>query len=302
MARPAATEVKRVTCVGAGTIGAGWAAYFLARGKDVVATDPGPDAEQRMRNNIEGSWPKLEALGLSPGASLDRLTFSANLAEAVGEAEFIQESAPDYEELKVELFENIGKAAPADTVISSSSSKFLPTSLASRCAHPERCIIGHPFVPSYLVPLVEVVGGDQTSDDVLAWSTDFYNAVGKKALRLKKEIHAYVANRLQHVVFEEAAQLVADGVCEFEDIDTAMSYGPGMRWAFAGPVLCYHMGGGKGGIRHMIDHFGWGGPEGQDKELIKAVDDYVGDTGMDELEQWRDDNLLSMLTHFKPRP
>ena len=302
MTRPAATEVKHVTCVGAGTIGAGWAAYFLARGLDVVATDPGPDAEMRMRKNIEGAWPKLEILGLSDGASLDRLHFTADLAAAVGEAQFIQESAPDYEELKIELFENIGAHAPADTVISSSSSKFLPTSLASRCANPQRCVIGHPFVPSYLVPLVEVVGGQQTTDEVMTWTTAFYNAVGKKALRLKKEIDAYVANRLQHVVFGEAAQLVADGVCDFEDIDTAMRYGPGMRWAFAGPVLCYHMGGGKGGIRHMIDHFGWGGPQGQDKTLIEAVDEYVGDTSMDELEQWRDDNLLTMLKHFKPMP
>jgi carnitine 3-dehydrogenase len=302
MTRPAATEVTRVTCVGAGTIGAGWAAYFLSRGLEVVATDPGADAEERMRKNIEGAWPKLETLGLAEGASLDRLKFTSDLATAVAEAEFIQESAPDYEDLKIELFESIGKSSPADTVISSSSSKFLPTQLASRCANPERCVVGHPFVPSYLVPLVEVVGGERTSDEVMIWATDFYTAVGKKALRLKKEIHAYLANRLQHVVFEEAAQLVADGVCDFEDVDTAMSYGPGMRWAFAGPMLCYHMGGGKGGIRHMLDHFGWSGPEGQDKTLIEAVDNRVGDTSMEELEQWRDDNLLAMLKHLKSMP
>ena len=302
MSRPDPNAAKTVTCVGAGTIGAGWAAYFLSQGLDVIATDPGADAEQRMLTNIDGAWPKLEQLGLAEGASRDRLRFTASLEDAVAATDFIQESAPDYEDLKIELFERMDAHAPSDVIISSSSSKFLPTSLASRCKHPQRCIVGHPFVPSYLVPLVEVVGGEKTTDAVMDWAMAFYTRVGKKALRLKKEIDAYIANRLQHVVFEEASRLVEQGICDFPDIDDAMRYGPGMRWAFAGPMMCYHLGGGKGGVHHMIDHFGWRGPEGQDQVLISAVESTVGDVDVDTLEQKRDDNLLLMMKGFKSLP
>ena len=213
MSRPDPGAVRRVACVGVGTIGAGWAAYFLARGLDVVATDPAPGAAQRVRALVDDAWPKLERLGLSDGADRARLTFVADLAEAVADVEFIQESALDYEELKVDLFAQIDAAAPADTVISSSSSKFRPTVIASRCTHPERCIVGHPFVPSYLVPLVEVVGGEQTSRAVLDWSVAFYDHIGKHALLLRKECDAYISNRLQHVVFQEASRMVEEGVC-----------------------------------------------------------------------------------------
>ncbi len=302
MTRPAPENVTKITCVGSGTIGSGWAAWFLAQGRDVTMTDPAPDAEAKARVNIDQAWPYLEELGLKPGASRDRLSFEPDLAKAVSEAEFIQESAPDREQLKIDLFAEIDAAAPVDTVIASSSSAFLPTSLQSTCQHPERAIIGHPFVPSYLVPLVEVVGGEKTAPEVLTWSHAFYDAAGKKAMTLKKEIEAYVANRLQHVIFEEASSLVAQGICDYEDIDTAMSYGPGMRWAFAGPVVCYHLGGGKGGVRHMIDHFGWTGEEKDKQALIASVDAMVGDASVETLEAWRDANLVAMLKAFKPSP
>jgi len=302
MTRPAPDKVTRVTCVGAGTIGSGWAAWFLAQGMDVTMTDPSPTAEDLARANIDQSWPVLETLGLKEGADRGRLTFDPDLASAVAKAEFIQESAPDREQLKIDLFAEIDAAAPADTVIASSSSAFLPSRLQSKCKHPERAIIGHPFVPSYLIPLVEVVGGAKTSPEVMDWAYDFYTAAGKKAMKLKKEIEAYVANRIQHVVFQEASSLVEQGICDYEDIDTAVAYGPGMRWAFAGPVMCYHMGGGKGGIRHMIDHFGWTGKEEDKQALIAAVDAMVGDATMEELERWRDANLLTMLKGFRPRP
>ena len=303
MTRPEPEYVTRVACVGAGTIGGGWAVYFLSRGLDVVATDPGKGAGEVLKRIVDGAWPKLESLGMAPGADPARLHFTPSLEEAVAEAEFIQESAPDNEELKVELFERIGNAAPAETVVSSSSSKFLPSRISRHCLHPERCIVGHPFAPSYLIPLVEVVGGEKTSDAVLDWAVRFYRHVGKKPLRLKKEIEAYVANRLQHAIIAEAANLVDQGICDFEDIDDAVAHGPGLRWAFAGPPTCYHMGGGKGGVRHMLDHFGWSyGSEDNAQSLVDSVNNMTNHIDMDTLESWRDDNLLAILKGIKPLP
>ena len=303
MTRPEPENVTRVTCVGTGTIGGGWAAYFLSRGLDVTATDPGKDAELMLKRIIDGAWPKLQSLGLAPGADPSRLCFTPHLEEAVADAEFIQESAPDEEDLKIELFEHIGKAAPAHVVVSSSSSKFLPSRISRNCAHPERCIVGHPFAPSYLIPLVEVVGGEKTSDDAIGWAERFYRHFGKKPLRLRKEIEAYVANRLQHAILAEAANLVDQGICDFKDIDDAVAYGPGLRWAFAGPPTCYHMGGGKGGVRHMINHFGWSyGSKDNAQALLDSVDDMTSHIDMDALESWRDDNLISILKGIKPLP
>ncbi|MBT5432481.1 MAG: hypothetical protein HOI34_03005 [Rhodospirillaceae bacterium] len=302
MTRPAPDKVDRVACVGGGYIGAGWAAGYLAAGKDVVMSDPGPDAEAKARVIIDQAWPYLERLGLAEGASRDRFSFAANVAEAVGDAHFVQESAPDREDLKIDLFKQMDAAAPADIVLASSSSAFLPSRLQSQCNHPERVVIGHPFAPSYLIPLVEVVGGEATDQEAIDWAFDFYEATGRKAMKLKKEVMAYVSNRLQHVVFEEAASLVAQGVCDYQDIDTSVAYGPGLRWAFAGPVTCYHLGGGKGGVRHMIDHFGWKRDDEAKDQLIAAVDDMYGHLSMDELERWRDENLMVMLEGLKAPP
>ncbi len=302
MQRPAPECVRRIACVGAGTIGAGWAAVFLARGMDVVFSDPGADAEPKARAIVDQAWPLLERRGLANGASRRRLRFAATVAEAVENAEFVQESAPDREALKIDLFAAMDAAAPRHTVMASSSSAFLPSRLQSRCTRPERVLIGHPFAPSYLMPLVEVVGGEHTDAETLDWALAFYRAVGKVALRLRREIDAYVANRLQFAVFAEMASLVRQGVCGYEDIDTAMTCGPGLRWAFAGPVLCYHLGGGKGGVRHMIEHFGWEGDPGEAEALVAAVERMAGHLDIDELERWRDQNLLTMLSALRPLP
>ena len=271
MQRPAPECVRRIACVGAGTIGAGWAAVFLARGMDVVFSDPGADAEPKARAIVDQAWPLLERRGLANGASRRRLRFAATVAEAVENAEFVQESAPDREALKIDLFAAMDAAAPRHTVMASSSSAFLPSRLQSRCTRPERVLIGHPFAPSYLMPLVEVVGGEHTDAETLDWALAFYRAVGKVALRLRREIDAYVANRLQFA-------------------------------AFAGPVLCYHLGGGKGGVRHMIEHFGWEGDPGEAEALVAAVERMAGHLDIDELERWRDQNLLTMLSALRPLP
>ncbi len=302
MARPDPNDVKRITCVGTGAIGGGWAAYFLAQGMDVVATDPGPDAEARLAHIVDVAWPSLDRIGLAPAARRDRLRFTADLEDAVADAEFIQESALDHEDLKIELFQRVDAVAPTDVVIASSSSHFLPTRIASKCQHPERCIVGHPFAPSYLLPLVEVVGGERTDDAVLDWSMAFYTAIGKRAVRLKKEIESYISNRLQMVVLREIHQLVEAGICDYRDADEALVYGPGLRWAFAGPLACWNMAGGLGGIRGAIEHWGWRGPAGLDTVAIDEVDATTGHLTMDEIHAWRDDNLLTLLEGLNPLP
>ena len=297
--RTSPENVKQVTCVGVGTIGAGWAAYYLSRGFTVVATDPGPGAQDNLNKMVDAAWPVVMAQNPASSASRDNLEFEPDLSRAVAEADFIQESAPDREDLKIELFQAISEHAPADTIIASSSSDFLPTNLASRCRNPERCIVGHPFAPSYLMPLVEVVGGQQTASEAMDWAMDFYNHIGKKALRLKKEINSYIANRFQNVVLDEAISLVEQGICNFDDIDAAMSYGPGLRWAFAGPALCYHLGGGQGGARAMAEQFDFGGSQEAWHNLLESIDRMRGGLDVDDLEQWRDRNLMMMLERLR---
>lgn len=293
--RPDPERVKRVAIVGTGTIGGGWAAVFLGQGLDVVATDPGPDAEAKLHAMIEQVMPSLTSLGLAGVKARGRLAFVAKVADAVRETEFVQESAPDREELKIELFAEIDRHAPPDTIISSSSSGFLPERLAAKCRHPERCIIGHPFAPSYLLPLVEIVGSAANPKPVLDWAVAFYARLGKQPLLLKKGIEGYIANRIQHVILEEAARLVDAGICDFKDVDDAVTGGVGLRWAFMGPALCYHFAGGRGGIEHSLQHFGWWGSDASKQDIKDSIAAMTGGRSMEELERWRDANLVALL-------
>ena len=300
MKLPDLATVHRVACVGAGTIGAGWAALFLSRGLSVVAHDPADGAEARLRARVARAWPSLEALGLAAGADPSKLTFEDDLAAALDGAQFVQESAPDHRDLKVELAERIDRHLPDDVVIASSSSTFVPSVLASRCRAPARFIIGHPFTPSYLMPLVEVVGGEATAEPVMAWAMDFYRRVGKRPLRLHREIERYVSNRLQAVVRKEIDALVAAGICDYRQADQALVYGPGLRWAFMGPILGMHFTGGEGGIRGNIAHFGWSGPPELEDVAVAAVDEMTGDRDAAALERWRDRNLVALLKALEP--
>lgn len=300
--RPDPERVKHVAVVGTGTIGGGWAALFLAQGLDVVATDPGADAEAKLHAMIDQVWPALTSLGLAGRKARGRLEFVAKVADAVSGAQFIQESAPDREELKVALFAEIDRYAPPDSIIASSSSGFLPERLAANCRHPGRCIIGHPFAPSYLLPLVEVVGSAGNPKAVLDWAVAFYAGLGKQPLLLRKGIEGYIANRIQHVILEEAARLVDAGVCGFKDIDDAVTGGVGLRWAFMGPALCYHFAGGRGGIDHSLAHFGWWGSEASKQDIRESVAEIAGGRSMEELERWRDANLVVLLKARKSLP
>jgi carnitine 3-dehydrogenase len=249
-------QVRRVGLSGAGVIGGGWALHFLRMGLDVDVYDPSPRAEGDLLRMIQSTWPLLERIGLRPGASPDRIRFHSDLAGAVGEADMVQESSPEDSELKRAVITAIDRAAPPEVVIASSTSGFAMTMLQADCAHPHRCVVGHPFNPPYLIPLVEVVGGERTDPAAVDWLTAFYAAMGKRPLRLSRELPGFVGNRLQEAMWREALHMVAAGEATVEEIDEAIAYGPGLRWAQMGPCLTFHLAGGSAGMEHMLDHFG----------------------------------------------
>ena len=249
-------ELRTVGLVGTGVIGAGWAARCLARGLDVVATDPAPGAEARLREKIAQAWPALEDIGLAPGADPDRLRYAADVEGVCAQADFIQENAPENETLKRELHARISAAAPANVIIASSSSGLLPTRIQDGCTRPGRILIGHPFNPVYLLPLVEVLGGEQTDAQCIDDAIGFYRSIGMYPLRVRKEIEGYVSDRLQEALWREALHMVAEGVATTGEIDDAIIYGPGLRWAFMGTCLTFHLAGGDAGMRHMLEQFG----------------------------------------------
>ena len=249
-------EVKRVAVVGTGVIGASWTAYFLAQGLDVEATDPSPGAEQRLRETVARLWPSMERIGLRPGASQDRLRFHADLLDALKDVDFVQENGPENLEFKIDLFGRMDAALPADVVLASSSSGLLISKVQSACRHPQRVVLGHPFNPPHLIPLVEVIGGEHTSPEMLQAAMDFYTAIGKSSVNPRKEVKGHIANRLQAALWREAFHLVDQGVATVRDIDVAISQGPGLRWALLGPFMNLHLSGGQGGIEHLLDHLG----------------------------------------------
>src|SRR6266436_132059 len=246
--------IRRIAIVGTGVIGASWAAEFLARGLDVVATDPAPKAEANLREYIDEAWKDLTSIGLSKGASRDRLRFTTNMKEALSEADLVQENAPERPDFKIKLYAEMEEVAPVDSLFASSSSGITPSVIQSQCKHPERVVVGHPFNPPHIIPLVEVVGGTKTSPDAIRQAMVFYTGIGKKPIYLKKELPGHVGNRLQAALYREVMSLIQQDVLSVEDADVAVSYGPGLRWGVIGPSLQWHLGGGEGGIRHFAEH------------------------------------------------
>jgi 3-hydroxyacyl-CoA dehydrogenase len=300
--------IRRVAIIGIGVIGASWTALFLAKGLEVVATDVAPNAEAALKRFVAAAWPALERLGLAPGASQSKLSFSADLATAVKGADLVQENGPERIDFKKKLYGQLDELLPADVIIASSSSGLTMSEIQMGCrAHPERCVIGHPFNPPHVVPLVEIVGGAKTSEDTIQRATEFYTALGKRAIRLHKEVPGHVANRLQSALSREVYHLVAEGVVTAADADTALSWGPGLRWGIMGSLLLNHLGGGQGGIEHFFEQFSgpmtaWWRVLGQpvltpevQKKLIDSVRAEVGSRSIDELAAERDEMLLGLI-------
>jgi len=302
MAKP----IERVAIVGAGVIGAGWAARFLGAGLDVTAWDPAPDATDKARASIEIAWRAMSRRGLAPGASLSRLTFRDTLEDCVARADFVQENAPEREALKQDLLARIDAANP-HAIVASSTSGLLPTKLAARMTAPERMLVGHPFNPVYLLPLVELVGGEKTVQATIDSAADFYRSLGMRPLPLRREIEGFVADRLMEALWREALWLVNDDVATTEEIDAAVTYGCGLRWALMGTFLTFHLAGGEGGMRHMLHQFGpalklpWTklvAPELSDELIDKAANGceaQAAGRSIRQLEARRDDFLVDLL-------
>src|SRR5437899_5371230 len=246
--------VHRIAIVGTGVIGASWAAYYLARGFDVVASDPAPNAEANLRKYIDEAWSELTTIGLSQGASRDRLSFTTNMQEALSHADLVQENAPERPDFKMKLYAEMDEVTPVDSLLASSSSGITPSLIQSKCKHPERVVIGHPFNPPHIIPLVEVVGGTKTAPEAIQQAISFYASIGKKPIHLKKELPGHVANRFQAALYREMLYIIEQGILSVEDTDAAVSYGPGLRWGVMGQSLQWHLGGGAGGIKHFMDH------------------------------------------------
>ena len=302
-----------VALVGGGVIGGGWAGRLVENGVDAIVHDPHPEAERRVRevlDNAERAWARLTLVPRVRGT----VSFAASLHEAVHAADVIQESAPEDETLKRRLLAEIDAHARPDALVCSSSSGLLPSRLQADMERPERFVIGHPFNPVYLLPLVEVVAGEHTSVDAVQRAISFYVSLGMKPLHVRKEIDGFVADRLLEALWREALWLVHDDVATVEEVDDAIRYGAGLRWAQMGTFLTYRIAGGEEGMRHFLAQFGpalgWPWTKLTDvpvltEEVIDRIgaqsDAQAGGLSVRELERIRDDNLVAVLHALRTR-
>src|ERR1700761_2500754 len=301
-------QIRNIAIVGTGVIGASWATLYLARGFNVTATDPAPNAEANLRKFIDAAWKDLTAIGLSPNASRDHLQFTPDMKKALSDADLVQENGPERQEFKKKLFADMDDATPQDSIIASSSSGLTMSVMQSACKHPERCVIGHPFNPPHVVPLVEIVAGAKTSPQTVEQAISFYASIGKKPIHVRKEVVGHVANRLQAALYREIVYLIEQGVVDVTDADAAVCWGPGLRWGVMGPSLLFHLGGGQGGIQHFMEHLSgpmaawwkdlgsfteW--PEGSKETVAAGVIKAANGRSVDELAQMRDEVLLELV-------
>ncbi|HPW06925.1 MAG TPA: L-carnitine dehydrogenase [Burkholderiaceae bacterium] len=305
------TNIRTFAALGSGVIGSGWIARALANGLDVVAWDPAPGAEGQLRQRVGNAWGALEKQGIKPGSDPGRLHFVATIEECVAGADFIQESAPERLDLKIDLHEKISSAARPNVLIASSTSGLLPSEFYAKAKHPERCVVGHPFNPVYLLPLVEVVGGMRTSPDAVQAAIAVYKSLGMHPLHVRKEVPGFIADRLLEAMWRESLHLVNDGIATTGEIDDAIRYGAGIRWSFMGSFLIYTLAGGDAGMRHFMAQFGpalklpWTKLEAPEltEGLIDSVVDgtsvQLGKHSIAELERYRDDCLLAVQAAVK---
>jgi carnitine 3-dehydrogenase len=306
------TTVTKAACIGAGVIGSAWAARLAWNGIDVKVLDPHPEAEKRLNEVIENADRAQAKLTMAPRGRKGTVKVVRDLAEAVHDADFIQESAPEREDLKIKLLADVDASCRPDIIIGSSTSGLLPTKLQSRMKHPERFLVGHPFNPVYLMPLVEVVGGEKTTKINIDRAMAFYREIGMQPLHVRKEVDAFIADRLMEALWREALWLVNDGVATVEEIDDAVRFGPGLRWSFMGTFLVYRIAGGVEGMRHFMAQFGpalkWPWTKLMDvPELTDALvdkiaaqsDDQAKGMSIRELERKRDDCLIAVFQALK---
>lgn len=301
------TPIRHVTCIGCGLMGSGWAAHFLRSGLDVTVYDPDPARAAYTVDLVEKAWPSLEKLGLAKGARRDRLRIAKSLEEALDGAIFVQESATENQDLKIALLADIERRLPEEGILSSSSSGFLAADLRRKCKNGGRVIVGHPFNPPYLVPLVEIAGVDGANDGVVERARAFYEATGMKVVTLNREIRGYVANRMQSAVLREVLYMLDQGVATVEDIDAALSFGPARRWAFMGLSTVFYLGGGSPeGYRRFVDLIvnelaeGYAAPgdfhpsPALVDRYVKEMTDWMSSTTYDALRRRRDDGLVAV--------
>ncbi len=312
MAGEIRAEIGKVGIVGGGVIGAGWAARFALNGIDVAIYDPDPEIERKTAAVLANARRALTRLFGEALPAEGAVTFAASIADAVRDADFVQESLPEREDLKMRLLAEMDAAMPAHAVIGSSTSGLLPSRLQAAMARPDRLVVGHPFNPVYLLPLVEVCGGDLTSRETKDIAAAVYERIGMKVLHVRKEIDGFIADRLLEAVWREALWLINDGIATAAEIDDAIRFGAGMRWSFMGTFLVYRLAGGEDGMRHFLHQFGpsmewpWTklvGPKLTD-ELIETIsrqsDEQAGGVDLRTYERLRDDCLVD-LTHALER-
>jgi 3-hydroxyacyl-CoA dehydrogenase len=303
------TTINRVAVIGTGVIGASWVTYFLARGLSVAASDPAPNAEAKLRDMVEAQWGVMQKLGLAADASVENLSFHTSPESAVEDSGFVQENGPELLSFKRELFSRLDEAASPRAILASSTSTIMVSEFQDACkVNPARVILGHPFNPPHLIPLVEVAGGAATAPGALGRAMDFYRKIGKHPVLLKKEIKGHIANRLQAALWREAFGLVASGVAGVADIDAAIAHGPGLRWALLGPFLNLHLSGGEGGIRALFKSPLWQATEALwadlgaasvDATLARSVEEGVKQelsaAAQEDMIEERDNVLLALL-------
>ena len=308
---PDPSSVTSIASIGTGPIGGGWTAHFLARGYDVTAYLHDAAETDAFHAILHTAWKSLTDLGIAPGASLDRLRIVSNLEDALNGAQFVQESAPERLEIKQTLYQRMGDILPPDIIIGSSTSGLMMSDIQAACATPERCVIGHPFNPPYLLPLVEIVGGKKTAPEAVAWAGKFYEIAGKTPLLLKKEIPGFVATRLQEALWREALHMVANGEATPEDIDVALMNGPAPRMVSQGQCMAFHVACGAGGMATNLDQFGpalklpWTrlkAPELTSElrdRMVNGCNAIAGDRHFEDMAARRDHEIVAVLNALR---
>ncbi len=305
------TQFQHTAVLGAGVIGASWASLFLASGRSVAVYDPSPAAEATVKAYIEKSWPVLTQLGLNSNGNPDNITFHQHAVEAIANAAFIQESVPERIDIKHALYKEIEADIDNEAVIASSASGLTLSEMQTGFSNPAPLVLGHPFNPPHLIPLVEVMGNEKTGTGVAEKAESFYKAVGKVTIRVNKEVPGHVANRLQAAVWREAIHMVNSGVASVKDVDTAMWAGPGLRWAVMGPTMLFHLGAGEGGLEEFCERYTpsfnrWWDDLGElhlnpeiAKQLVGGVEEETGNCTTEQLSIQRDEMLAAVINATK---